>query len=382
MLPFALPHIDGSDESGVLETLRSGWLTTGPQTKAFEQEFATAVGAEHAIAVNSCTAALELALAVADVHEGDEVITSPYTFAATAEVIRRRNARPVFADINRRTLNIDPACVEEVITPRTKAIVPVHIGGLPADMDALLPIAERHGIRVIEDAAHAFPASYRGRRIGSLSDFTCFSFYATKTMTTGEGGMLCTNDTAAAERARRLALHGISNDAWRRNAAADPWRYEIVEAGYKSNMSDIAAALGRSQLRRGGEMRDRRRQIAEAYDKAFGERDTVETPYCPPDVEHSWHLYTLRLRPERLDVGRDEVIRELRACNIGTSVHFIPLHHHRYYQEAFGYDCSQFPVASSEYQREVSLPIYSKMTDGDVQDVIDAVSTLLDAHTL
>lgn len=387
-LPFALPDLDESEIELVNEAIRSGWITTGPKTLQFEAEFARAVGAKHAVAVNSCTAAMHLALEAIGLQRGDEVITSPYTFAATAEVVRYFDATPVFVDIDPETFNIHPALIERAITPRTKAIIPVHVGGLPAEMEAILAIARKHGLAVIEDAAHAFPAQYNGTMVGGLgSDATCFSFYATKTITTAEGGMICTNDDGIAERCRIMALHGISKDAWKRYSADGSWYYEVVSAGYKYNMTDIAAAMGLAQLRKAERMVKRRAQIAEMYTAAFSHLPNLKPP-CS-SFGHAWHLYMLRLHFEhgRSDVGgqlseqdRAWFIAELKRRNIGASVHFIPLHIHPYYRQTYGYGPLDFPTAYREYQREVSLPIYSKMSDEDVAHVIAAVQEIAEQH--
>lgn len=365
-LPFALPDYGEAEQLAVRDVLASGWITTGPKTKAFEAAFANAVNAKHAIAVNSCTAALHLALEAAGVRAGDEVITTPYTFAASAEVIRYFGATPVFVDVDRRTFNIDPALVRDAITEKTKAIIPVHIAGLACDLDALRAL----NIPIIEDAAHAFPSTYNGRTIGSIGDFTCFSFYATKTIATGEGGMLCTNDDAHAERARIMSLHGISRDAWKRYTAEGSWVYDVIAPGFKYNLTDIASALGLAQLERAEAMRARREEIAKRYDEAFA-GDLFELPQRANG--HAWHLYMLRLQLDRWRIDRAAFIAELKARNIGTSVHFIPLHVQPYYRDLYGFTPESFPIAYGEYLREVSLPIYSKMTDEDVESVIDAI---------
>jgi dTDP-4-amino-4,6-dideoxygalactose transaminase len=379
-LPFALPDLDGSELAEIADSLASGWVTTGPKVRRFEAEFAAAVGAKHAVAVNSCTAAMHLALEALGLRRGEEVITTPYTFAATAEVVRYFDARPVLVDVDPETFNMRPELLEAAITPRTRAILPVHIAGLPAEMDAILDVAHAHALPVLEDAAHAFPAAYRGRPIGSIGHMTAFSFYATKTITTGEGGMLTTDDDWVAERCRIMALHGISKDAWKRYTAEGSWYYEIVAPGYKYNMTDIAAAMGLAQLRRAEPMRLRRAEIAARYNAAFAETPELELPADRADCRHAWHLYQLRLNLPLLRIDRARFAEELKARNIGISVHFIPLHLHPYYRETYGYRPEDFPVAYAEYMREISLPIYSRMSDEDVQDVIDAVLDVVAQH--
>ncbi len=379
-LPFALPDVDDTELQQIKEALDSGWITTGPKTHQFEAEFAAGVGAKHAIAVNSCTAAMHLALDAIGLARGDEVITTPYTFAATAEVIRYFDARPVFVDVDPRCLNMAPDLLAAAITSRTRAIIPIHVAGQSAALDEIHAVARRHGLPVIEDAAHAFPTRYKGRMIGSLSEFTCFSFYATKTLTTGEGGMICTEDDAWAERCRIMALHGISKDAWKRYTAEGSWYYEIIAPGYKYNMTDVAAAMGLAQLRKADRMWQRRRDIAAQFNQAFGGLPQLQIPHDRADCQHAWHLYMLRLNLEGLRIGRAEFIEELKRRNIGVSVHFIPLHIHPYYRESYGYCPEDFPIAYREYQREISLPIYSKMSDADVEDVIDAVTQIVAAH--
>ncbi len=377
-LPFAVPDTDEAEIEGVIATIRSGWLTTGPRTRQFESEFAQYVGTKHAVAVNSCTAALHLSLEAIGLGSEDEVITTPYTFAATTEVIRYFGARPVLVDICPNDFNINPALIEAAITPKTQAIIPVHIAGLPADLDAIYSIAARHKLHVIEDAAHAFPAKYKDRTIGTVDDraqssFVCFSFYATKTITTGEGGMICTNDDMFAERCRIMALHGISKDAWKRYTAEGSWYYEIVAPGYKYNMTDIAASMGLAQLNKAEKMWRRRCEIAERYNRAFEAVDELQTPSDRPDSQHAWHLYMLRLHQNKMSIDRTQFIEKLKHFNIGTSVHFIPLHLHPYYSQTYGYKPLDFPVAYREYQREISLPIYSRMSGEDVEDVIQGV---------
>jgi dTDP-4-amino-4,6-dideoxygalactose transaminase len=373
-LPFALPDIGPEEHRQVREVLDSGWLTTGPKTKEFERRFAEYVGAPHAVAVNSGTAALHLALEAAGVRAGDEVIVPTYTFAASAEVVRYFDARPVLVDVEPRTLLVDPDRVAEAVTPRTKAILPVHLAGIAADMDALGTIARRHGLVLVEDAAHSLPATSRGRRIGSFGDLTCFSFYATKTLTTGEGGMICTANEEWANRCRQMSLHGISRDAWKRYTSEGSWYYEIEEAGFKDNLTDLAAALGLAQLSRVDAMRESRASIARQFTDAFSGCDALEPPSdAPGGDQHAWHLYMLRLNLDRLAVDRAVFVEDLRALGIGVSVHFIPLHLHPYYRRTYGFEPDDCPVAHREYLREVSLPIYPRMSESDIGRVIAAV---------
>src|SRR5437764_2798292 len=372
-LPFALPHITQAEIDEVVDTLRSGWLTTGPKTKRFEREFAAHIGAPYALAVNSATAAMHLALDAIGLQAGDEVIVPVYTFTATAEVVIYFRAKPVFVDVDPVTCNLDPAQLEKYITARTRAIMLVHIAGLPAELDAIHAIAKAHNLPVIEDAAHAFPAHYRGRMIGTVSDLTAFSFYVTKTLATGEGGMLTTANPKYAERAAMMTLHGISRDAWKRYSAEGSWYYEVLQAGYKYNMTDIAAAIGLHQLARSEWLLERRRAIAQHYTEAFSLLPEVDPPPNPAHVEHAWHLYLLRLRTERLTITRDAFIQALTKANIGCSVHFIPLHLHPFYRDTYQLMADDFPVALQAYQRVISLPIYPGMTDEDIEDVVAAV---------
>jgi len=373
----------------VTRVLRSGWITTGPETSAFEREFAAAAGVEHAVALNSCTAALHLGLEALGVEAGDEVLTSTITFTATAEVVEYLGARTRFLDVDPGTLNVTPEGVREFIVReyrrgkglwrhaqsggRLRAIVPVHFAGHLCDMNGFVRLGEELGLAVLDDAAHAFPASLDGRAVGAFGCPTAFSFYATKTITTGEGGMLTTNDAVIANRVRLMALHGISRDAWKRYTAAGTWHYEVIEAGYKCNLTDIASALGRVQLARANDMLRRREEIAYRYNGAFGNLDSIEVPTCLPRVKHAWHLYPLRLNLGRWRIDRAQFIEELRSRRIGTSVHFIPLHSQPFYSRRYGYKPADFPVAESEYPRLVSLPIYSTMTDAQVGAVVEAV---------
>ena len=379
-IPFAQPDITQAEIKAVTEALESGWITTAARTKTFEAEFAARVGATHGVAVNSCTAAMHLALEALGVGAEDEVIVPTLTFAATAEVVRYMGAKPVLVDVRAEDQNIDPAAVEAAITPRTKVIIPVHFGGQACDMGAIMERAGARGIRVVEDAAHAFPAAHDGQSIGSIGDITAFSFYATKTITTGEGGMATTNNDGWAERMRVMSLHGISKDAWKRYTAEGSWYYEIVAPGFKYNMTDIAAAMGLEQLKRADEMLARRREIARKFQAALDEIDALETLEVKDFEAHAWHLFVVRLRPRLLDIDRAEFIEALRELGIGASVHFIPLHVHPYYRETYGYKPDDMPVAHGCYQRSLSLPIYSKMDNAQVERVVQAVADICSAH--
>lgn len=379
-IPFALPDVTDREIGAVVDVLRSSWLTTGPRAKELEARLAEAVGSPHCVAVSSCTAALHLALEAAGVRAGDEVIVPTMTFTATAEVVTYLGAVPVLVDIRASDHNVDVAAVEAALTPRTRAVVPVHFAGVPADMDELGALARRRRLALVADAAHAFPCSYRGRSVGTLADVTCFSFYATKTITTGEGGAAVTARPDWAERMRLMSLHGISRDAWRRYMQGGSWYYEVVAPGFKYNLGDLAAALGLAQLGRAGEMRARRAAIAARYDAAFADDEAVELLRAAPDRTHAHHLYVLKLALGRLDVDRAAFIDALAARGVGTSVHFIPLHLHPYYRDRHGHRPEDLPVALDAYRRSVSLPIYSAMTDAQVERVIDAVREELDAH--
>jgi dTDP-4-amino-4,6-dideoxygalactose transaminase len=376
-LPFSLPLIAEDEIALVVETLRSGWITTGPKVKRFEAEFAEAVDGRHTIAVNSATAALHLALEALGITAGDEVLVPTMTFAATAEVVVYLRAVPVLVDCEPDTLNIDPAAAEAAVTPRTRAIIPVHFAGHPCDMDPLTDLSRRHGLKVIEDAAHTLPARYKGRRVGTMSDVACFSFYATKTITTGEGGMIATDNAELSDRMRMMSLHGISRDAWKRYTSEGSWFYDVVDTGYKYNMTDVAAALGIGQLAKQHAFWEARRRIAARYNEAFADLPEIRTPVARPEVEHSWHLYVIQLDLDRLRIGRDAVIDALKTANIGTSVHFIPLHLHSYYRHRFGHCRSDFPRASAAFDRILTLPLYPRMTEADVEDVISAVRTVI-----
>jgi dTDP-4-amino-4,6-dideoxygalactose transaminase len=379
-VPFYRPDVGEDEIAAVVDTLRSGWLTVGPRTQEFEEEFARAVGAKHAVAVSSCTAALHLALDALDVEPGDEVITSTLTFAATGATIVHSGARPVLADCTRDTLNIDPADVARKLTARTRAIIPVHFAGQPAPMDEILALAQRHQLKVIDDAAHALPASYRGRSVGTIADLTAFSFYATKNLTTGEGGMLTFADATLADRLRSRRLHGMSRDAWRRYSAQGSWRYDVSYPGFKYNMTDLAASMGLVQLRRLPALHRRRQAIVALYDELLGDRPELEPLVVRSDCAHAWHLYVTRIRPERLRVDRDTVIEQLKAEGVGTAVHFIPLHLHSFYRDTFGYRPEDFPVASAAAETVLSLPLFTLMSDDDVRYVANTLRRVLDAN--
>jgi dTDP-4-amino-4,6-dideoxygalactose transaminase len=372
-LPFHRALIEEEEISAVLEVLQGGWLTTGPRVREFESKFALYTGATHAVAVSSCTAALHLALAAIGIGESDEVLVPAMTFASSGNAVLYLKARPVLVDCGAESFHMDPRQIENAITGRTRAILPVHYSGYPADMDAIMDIARRRNLKVVEDAAHALPSRYKGKMIGTIGDITCFSFYATKTLTTGEGGMLTTENPEYAERIRRLSLHGISKDAWKRYTAEGTWRYDILETGYKYNMTDLVAAIGIAQLAKCDAMCARRRSIAERYNQALASLDAYEVPSTPTDTPHAWHLYVLQVDSSVLSIDRNRVIEELKARGIGTSVHFIPLHLHTLYQERLGYRRGDFPNAEERFERAISLPIFPGMTEEDASRVIDTL---------
>jgi dTDP-4-amino-4,6-dideoxygalactose transaminase len=376
----------------VVDTLRSDWITTGPKVKRFEQEFASFVGAPEALAVSSCTAALHLALLALDIGPGDAVITTPLTFCSGVHVIEHVGARPILVDVEPDTLNLDSKRIRRILERagrdlRVKAILPVDLYGHPCEPDALLALAGEHQLAIIEDAAHALPARHKGAMVGShvgstsVPMLTCFSFYATKNLTTAEGGMLVARPDLL-DRARIWALHGMNRDAWKRYAAQGSWFYEVIYPGYKYNMTDVQAALGLQQLRKLTNFHARRQQIAEQYNATFSRYDEIQIPAQREHVEHAWHVYALRLKLDRLTISRNEFIAELRALNIGSSVHFIPVHLHRYYREKYAYKPEDFPIALREYQRIVSLPLSPKMTDKDVNDVLQAVTRLVEQYSV
>jgi len=377
-VPFHRSEMGDEEVQAVTDVIRSGWLTTGEKTAQFEREFAEYVGAANAIAVSSCTAALHLSLDAIGLRPGDEVLVPTNTFTATAEAVTYMGARPVLVDIDSRTLNIGSEDAEQKITPRTRAIIPVHVSGLPCDLDEIHALAETHSLRVIEDAAHALPSSYRGRRIGAISEFTAFSFYATKTLNTGEGGMVTTANETYARRIRAMRLHGISRDQ-NPHCEPDSWRYEVRETGYKYNLTDLQSALGLVQLAKCDAMFQARRQIAETYNSAFRSVEALETPPAQPDRESSWHLYVLRLQTGLMRISRDKFIQELAERGVHASVHFIPLHLQPAYQKRYGYSEGDLPVAEREYRRYISLPIYPTMNEAEIQHVISSIAEVVDS---
>lgn len=372
LLPYGRQSIDESDIQAVVETLRSDWLTAGPKVAEFEEAMAAWVDAKYAVSFSSGTAALHAAAFATGLQPGDEAITSPLTFAATANCVLYQGAKPVFADVLEDTLNLDPKQVAPRITAGTKAILPVDYAGHPADLDSILQLADRHGLVVIEDACHALGAEYRGRRVGSIAHMTVFSFHPVKHLTTGEGGMVTTDNPVFAETLRRFRNHGISSDARQRKRAGQ-WHYEMVLLGFNYRLTDIACALGLQQMKKLEANLARRRQIAAQYTSEFRSMTGVVAPVVRPDVNPAWHLYPIRLDLTKLSAGRGELFQALRAENIGVNVHYIPVHRHPYYRDRFGYKGGEFPVAEAAYERLISLPMFHGMSDNDVEDVVCAV---------
>jgi len=369
---FSPPSIGEEEITEVIDTLRSDWITTGPKVRRFEEEFSSFTGAPEALAVNSGTDAMMVGLAALGIGPGDEVITTPMTFCSTVHVIEHLGARPVLVDVEPDTLNIDPQLVERAITPNTRAIMPVHLYGHPCEMDSVMEIARQNNLFVVEDAAHALPAHYKGRMIGTIGTMTAFSFYATKNLTTAEGGML-TGDSILINRARLWSLHGMSRDAYKRYSAEGSWYYEVVLPGFKCNMTDIQASLGLQQLKKLPAFQTRRREVVQAYNEAFQGIPELEIPVERPEVESSWHLYVVRLNLDRLSIDRARYIEELKARNIGTSVHFIPIHLHPYYRDKYGYLPEDIPIAYGNYKRIVTLPLHPRLSEEDVARIIGAV---------
>lgn len=379
-VPFHSADVGEAEAQAAADVIRSGWLTMGARTIEFEQRFADYVGAKHAIAVNSCTAALHLALEAIHLKAGDEVLLPTTTFTATGEVVAYFGARPVLVDVAPDTLLMDVEDMESRITSKTRAIIPVHYGGQPCDMDEILALAAKHSLHVIEDAAHSLPASYKGRPVGAISELTAFSFYATKTLSTGEGGMITTGNDDLAARMRIMRLHGIGRDAWKRYSAEGSWYYEVLDAGFKYNLTDIAAAIGLVQLGKCDDMSAQRAIVAARYNKAFSAIPELEVPCVKSDRHTAWHLYPLRLNLAQLNIDRNRFIEALKEAGVATSVHFIPLHLHPYYQSAYGYKRGHLPNAEQQYERYFSLPIYPRMSDEQIEHVVDAVTQIVRAN--
>jgi dTDP-4-amino-4,6-dideoxygalactose transaminase len=369
---FCQATIGREEIDEVTDSLKNGWLTMGKKVIQFEQEFAKYVGVKYAVSVNSCTAALHLALLAHGIGPGDEVIVPSYTFVATANVVIHVGATPVLVDIDRQSLNIDAAAIERKISKKTKAIIAVHFGGLPADLTAINRLAKKHKLIVIEDAAHAVGSMYKGKQIGTHGNTTCFSFYATKNLTTGEGGMLTTNSKRIAEFVSRNRIHGISKDAWKRYSKEGSWKYDVLFPGYKCNMTDIQASLGLHQLKKLEEFTARRTEIARAFDMGFADNPAIETVELPTNVRHAYHLYPILLH----GVNRDEFIKQMGKNDIGVSVHFIPIHTFSYYKKRFTIPKSEMKNTNDVFKRIVSLPLYPKMTKKDVERVIETVNRL------
>lgn len=372
-LVFGAPAVAEEEIDEVIATLKSGWLGTGPRVRAFEQAFSSYKQAAHAVAVSSCTAALQLSMKAADLKPGDEVITTAMTFCATVNAIIHSGATPVLADIDPRTMNIDPVEVERRIGPRTRALVPVHMAGRPCEMDVLLDIAKRHGLSVIEDCAHAIETEYHGRKAGTLGDFGCFSFYVTKNITTAEGGLVLAREQAHADRIKRLALHGLSADAWKRFSDSGYKHYLVEEAGFKCNMTDLQAAIGLKQLEKIEPFWQRRQVIWNRYEAAFSNLP-AGLPAAPASgTRHGLHLFTLRIDTAQSGIGRDQFIERMTAQKIGVGVHYLALPEHPYYQQTFGWKPEDYPHAMRLGRETVSLPLSAKLSDADVEDVIAAV---------
>jgi dTDP-4-amino-4,6-dideoxygalactose transaminase len=372
-LLFHKPFISEEEVDEIVDTVRSGWISMGPKTIRFENSFSEYIGVNKSVAVSSWTAAGHLSLEAFGINEGDEVIVPTMTFPATAEIVCYFKAKPVIVDVDEDTLNISLDAVEKAISPKTKAIIPVHYGGQPCDLDEIHEIAKKHNLKVLEDAAHSLPAKYKGKTIGTISDVTCFSFYATKTLSTGEGGMICTNDEEIAERVKIMRLHGINRDAWKRYTESGSWYYEVVAPGYKYNFTDLQASLGLPQLKKVNAMWDSRKRIAAKYTEALKDLDMIQLHTIKPDRDSSWHLFPVRLYLDRLTKNRAQIINELREKNIGVGVHFMPVHQHLYYSETFNLSDADYPVASAAFPRLMSLPIYPGMTDENVDKVIDVL---------
>ena len=375
-IPFHKPYVTEDEINEVVDTIRSGWWTTGPKSIKFEKEFNSFIGSKYSVSANSWTAAAHLALEAIGLQRGDEVIIPAITFTATAEIICYFGAKPVIVDVQPDTFNIDPIEIEKAITSKTKAVIPVHYGGQPCDMDEITEIAKRHDLKIIEDAAHAIPAAYKGKKIGTISDVTCFSFYATKTLATGEGGMLCTENEEIAKRSSIMRLHGINSDAWKRYTSEGSWFYEVVAPGYKYNFTDVQAALGLAQLKKVDFLWKCRKEINEQYNKGFAANEFIKTPTLKGDRESAHHLYPILLDLEKLSINRSQFIDELKNIGIGSSVHFIPLYRHPYYRDTFKLHIKNFPISEAIYPRLITLPIWPGMKNEEINRVIKGVESL------
>jgi len=375
-LVFGAPLIGEEEIEEVIATLRSGWLGTGPRTNQFESDFCEYIGCKYSVALNSCTAGLHLALKILEIGPGDEVITTPMTFCSTANVIVHCGATPVFVDIDRETMNIDANLIEKNLSERTKAIIPVHFAGRPCDMDAIIDIARKYDLAVIEDAAHAIESRYKGKKVGNIGDITCFSFYATKNLVTGEGGMLTTNNEKWGEKAKVLRLHGLSKDAWKRYSEEGFRPYDVLYPGYKYNMMDLQAALGIHQLKRIETNLKVREKYWNLYNEAFDDIPGIITPMEEKHIKHARHLYNVLIEPEVFGMDRNKFIELLRKEKIGTGIHFIALHFHSYYAKNYALQRGDFPNAEYISDRTVSLPLSAKLTEEDIYYIIETVKRL------
>ena len=377
---FTQPYFGKEEKKELIAALDSGWVTLGPRTKQFEEDFAKFVGAKYALGVTSCTAGMHLSLLAAGIGEGDEVITTPFTFVATVNVIEEVGAKPVFVDIDENSFLIDSSAIEKKITKKTRAIIPVHYGGQVADMDAIMKIAKKHKLIVIEDAAHATGALYKGKKVGGLSDLANFSFHPVKNMSTGDGGMVTTNNSKLADRISQLRLHGMSKDAWKRHSAAGSWKYDIVEPGYKYNMMDTQAALGIHQLKRLSGFLKTRKAYAKLYDKAFKKIPEITVPYVLRPNEHIYSLYTIKIDTSNLSLTRDEIYDRLKEANIGPSIYFIPVHYFTYYKEKYKFKEQDFPITKQVFEKILSLPLHPGMKESDVAYVAKTLEKLITTH--
>lgn len=374
----SFPYSFGEEEvNEVVDTLKSGWITTGPKTHKFERMVRDYIGCKYTVALNSCTAGLHLSLLASGIGRGDEVITTPFTFAATSNVILHVGAKPVFVDIQKDTFNIDPDLIEKAITKKTKAIIPVHYGGHPCDMDEILEIAKNHNLFVIEDAAHAIGAEYKGRKIGTIGDCTAFSFYATKNITTAEGGMVCLKDSQSEEKVRVMSLHGMNRDAWKRYLERGYWYYEIKYPGFKYNMTDVQASMGIHQIKKLNQFIINREKIAQFYNKSFSDLPEIRVPFVRNNVKHARHLYSIMIDTDRLKIDREQFFKALDSENIGTSVHFIPVHLHPYYRNKFKFKRGDYPNAEYVFDRIISLPMHPDLSKRDAEDVVRAVRKIV-----